>query len=114
RKRLMIAQVRSLTGLIMSWVPTLLTLALLGGLAWWGAQNDWRIPASAKDPPSDKDESPGAVRVSVESTGTASPGLPSRLIDFPSAEAVSKAGIEWEPVQLRSIAQYVNATAMLD
>lgn len=30
---------------IVSSIPTLLVLALLGGLAWWGHHHDWRIPA---------------------------------------------------------------------
>jgi cobalt-zinc-cadmium efflux system membrane fusion protein len=97
----------------LAWMPTVLILGLLGGLALWGARNDWKLPGSA-DGAADKGTEAAAIRVLDDPSASASSKEPVKLIEFPSAEAVVRAGIRVETVQVRPLAQYVTATAMLD
>ena len=99
-------------------VPTILTLAVLGGLAFWGARNDWRL-APQKEDDSQKEEKPAAVKV-VRPPDGAPAGEPASLarrlarIEFPSAEAVAATGIKDAPAETRPMTFYVTANGMLD
>src|SRR5207302_506783 len=71
-------------------VPTLLTLAALGGLALWGSLNDWKLPAThaeSEEASADKESSEEGIKVTGGSTDSSSPssspsGGPAR-IEFP-------------------------------
>ncbi len=105
---------------VASQVPTVLTLALLGGLAVWGARHDWRWPSTA-DPKetATEGEKDGPIKVIREAgavPGTESDTLAVRFtqIEFPSEEAVQAAGIRVEAARRRDMAQYVTANGALD
>ena len=36
--------VRRVSRLVFSWLPSVLVVAALGGLAWFGHHNDWKMP----------------------------------------------------------------------
>src|SRR5438309_4163122 len=86
-------------------VPTLLTLAALGGLAVWGAANDWKLPSRAEGPAAPADEEAGSKVTTLpdsERPYPPAPGSPPgkvRRIQFASAETVEKAGIEVKPAR---------------
>jgi cobalt-zinc-cadmium efflux system membrane fusion protein len=110
------------TGFFKNQLPTLLTLGLLGGLALWGTLNDWKLPWSSKESAT-SDDPLSEVRVISDSTDPeengSKPGsslipLASKRIEFPSAEAVSKAGIRVEPVQVRRMVRYITVNGMVD
>src|SRR5438309_5751963 len=74
--------------------PTALTLAALAGLGLWGRLNDWRLP-QAKPPQPQVEPAIKVVHAST-AAGSDSGGAfrrPTR-IEFPSAQAVNKAGIQ--------------------
>jgi membrane fusion protein, heavy metal efflux system len=106
---------RSLAVPIMSRAPTFLTLGLLGVLALWGSFNDWKLPGSGKDA-ADPDESFATIKVNADSIESENNGstLSGKRIDFPSAEAVRKAGIQVKPVEVRAMTRYVTANGMID
>src|SRR5262245_35923154 len=83
-------------------VPTLLVLAALAGLYWWGSQNNWKLPfLSAPEEEEEKKKEPEGPS-----------GFPGRinLDDEDSAEA---AGIETAPVKRRQVTDHVEAPAVL-
>jgi cobalt-zinc-cadmium efflux system membrane fusion protein len=96
--------------------PTLLILALLGGVAVWGARNDWKLPPLAslwgKEAAADKSPAEEAVKVVSGSAESGPPG-PAR-VEFPSAEAVRKVGLRVVPVEVRDLARHVTANGMVD
>jgi cobalt-zinc-cadmium efflux system membrane fusion protein len=102
-------------------IPALLTLTALGALAFWGRYNDWRLsPARNADQQAAK---PGpavpAVKVLAASPGAGSDanGLPAAgpvRLEFPSAGAVDKVGIQVAPARLRELTQAVSAPGMVD
>jgi membrane fusion protein, heavy metal efflux system len=98
----------------LAWLPSVLTLGLLAGLAFWGARNEWKIPGSFNAAAAEKGDDRDAIRVLDGESTSASSREPVKIIEFPSVEAVTRAGIRVEPVQVRSLAQHVTATAMLD
>src|SRR4051812_13233567 len=81
-------------GQFRSWAPTVLTLAALAGLGLWGRLNDWRLPQAKPQQP----QAEPTIKV-VHASSTAGSGSgdaavgPSR-IEFPSVQAVNKAGIQ--------------------
>jgi cobalt-zinc-cadmium efflux system membrane fusion protein len=79
-------------------LPTILTLAALGGLALWGARNDWKLPSS---------RSASAKETVQEKTDRSA-------VEFPTADAVQKAGIQVALVQTRTMARYVIANGFID
>jgi cobalt-zinc-cadmium efflux system membrane fusion protein len=97
-----------------------LTLALLGGLAVWGARNDWRLASSGGkgNAPSDGQQA-GLVKV-IKDAGAApghevgSEAIRLARIEFPSEESVKAAGIGVSSVAERSMALYVTANGALD
>jgi cobalt-zinc-cadmium efflux system membrane fusion protein len=92
-------------------VPAVLTLAVLAGLWYWGARNDYALPSFAslsrtpdggeKDPPE-------------ETTRVVSAAPEPKRIELPSAEAVRKAGIDAVPAKVEALPRYVIANGMVD
>jgi cobalt-zinc-cadmium efflux system membrane fusion protein len=104
---------------VASYVPTVLTLALLGGVALWGARNEWKVPGFSAKAADAEPEAPAAVKVVREpggSEGDEAAGLLAGRprLEFPSAEAVRAAGLQVKAAETRDVAQYVTANAMLD
>jgi cobalt-zinc-cadmium efflux system membrane fusion protein len=101
---------------VASWLgskaPALLTLAALAAVALCGAHFDWALPPSllGGGPAAEKGTSEPAARVTDPGEAVAGP----RWVEFASADAVQKAGIECKPAQVRSVAQYVTANGMVD
>ncbi len=100
-------------------LPAILSVVLLAGLAYWGQHSDWKIPQfeelwanSAGDAES---AAPAGVKVIAEA-GEFPSSDAARLarIEFPSAEAIKKAGLREEPVQVKSMVRYVSTTGMID
>jgi multidrug efflux pump subunit AcrA (membrane-fusion protein) len=114
--------VRRVAGSFHSWIPTALILALLGGLAIWGAHNNWKLPEFlASSGEADGADKPEKVEVKDVSGGAHTDGPssqpPSRwakLIEFPSAAIVQRSGIEAKPAWVQPMNKYVTATGMLD
>jgi len=109
-------------GFLRSQLPTFLTLGLLGGLALWGTLNDWKLPWFSKESAASDDPLSG-VKVTTETiasdenggkSGSSLTTLAAKRIEFPSAEAVAKAGIRVEPVQARRMVHYITANGMVD
>jgi cobalt-zinc-cadmium efflux system membrane fusion protein len=107
---------------VASYIPGLLTLAVLGGVGLWGVRNDWRLPTLAAlqgQESSTKEEDADAVKVvAMEAPPTpVDPEFPAELLKevrFPSEDAVAKTGIAVAKADVRPMAQYVTANAMLD
>jgi cobalt-zinc-cadmium efflux system membrane fusion protein len=100
--------IRNLVGGAIGQVPTLLTLGLLGGLAVWGAHNDWKWPQGGlkkadSDPPAPRSEEAEPLEKRL-----------SRRIEFSSADAARVAGIEVASAEVRPMSHYVVANGMLD
>ena len=94
-------------------LPTVLTLALLAGVAIVCARYDWKLPKFSELRDDAADDSPATVvKVVLDSSDPKLP--PVRRIEFPSPAAVNKAGIKVGPVQVRPMATYITATGMLD
>src|SRR5438552_3426401 len=93
---------QSLAATMVSSVPTMLILAALAALGIWGAQNDWkfsRLPMPwGKTTALEEKTPPETIRVIADPAAptpdsTGSPTPPLMRIEFPSVEAVKKAGI---------------------
>jgi cobalt-zinc-cadmium efflux system membrane fusion protein len=104
-----------------SHIPGLLTLLALAGVAVWGVRNDWRLPSFAAlwGGAADKEDPPETVQVVPDPAPPTpvDPKFPAdllKLLRFPSADSVDKAGIKCEPAKVRPMAQCVTASAMLD
>jgi cobalt-zinc-cadmium efflux system membrane fusion protein len=124
----MFSWIRSVAALA-SGIPTALALALLLGLGVWGYLNDWKAPKFAslwgkssdteKDSKDPKDSPEGAPKVAYEPEEQSSEEprprpIEKRRIEFPSAEAVRKAGIQVKSAEVRTMARYVTAPSMID
>src|SRR5438876_114400 len=116
--------IRSLSRRIASWAPALLTLAALAGLGFWGSRNDWQLPAylrsgdQATASPQTAAEPSVQLHAAPPSSGPGSGDSPAAggrpRLEFPSAEAVRKAGIRVVPAQERDLARYVVANGAVD
>jgi hypothetical protein len=102
RSKKMLAWCRNLLNWSWSRLPTALTLGLLGGLAFWGWNNDWKVPGASREVASEADSPATAIKVSSESTGTGSSASALQRLDFPSVEAVRKSGIEVARVEVHT------------
>ena len=94
--------------------PTVVTLAALAGLGVWGRLNDWRLP-QAKPQQLRAEPTIKVVHASTpaRSGSDDAPVDPSR-IEFPSTQAVNKAGIQVTAVETRDLVQHVVAPGMTD
>jgi cobalt-zinc-cadmium efflux system membrane fusion protein len=90
-----------------NYLPTLLVLALLGGIGWWGAAHDWKLGGIQED--KEKQESSAKPEA-----GDDDPNKPLRPVELASAEAVARAGIVVEKAQQRSLGDEIIATGEVD
>lgn len=104
-----------LLGRLLNAVPMVLVVASLAGLAYWGHQTEWTFT----DRHSSKDaetipEPAGLAVVRRHPAGQASsplPGIPEGAsIEFQSAEAVEKAGIDIAPVWRTAMTEDIGAS----
>jgi cobalt-zinc-cadmium efflux system membrane fusion protein len=107
-----------------TYLPTLLVLALLGALGWWGATHDWKIGAS-KNQDEEKAAEAGPVtplRAEMSFGLVAGPAAADaateaylfRKISFDSADTVTEAGIETVAAERRPVTEYVTANGEVD
>jgi cobalt-zinc-cadmium efflux system membrane fusion protein len=100
-------------------VPTFVTLAALIGLAIWGAENDWKIPhlwrPATKEMKEAADAAIQITDVHDPAAGDAgSRSIASMQIEFPTADAVRRAGIQVAAVQIRTLVKQVTAYGSID
>jgi cobalt-zinc-cadmium efflux system membrane fusion protein len=103
------ARIHRLLMLLLHQVPTVLTLAVLGGVAYWGYRWDWKIPSlpvllGHAQPGGDEDKKEEEKK--EESTAEDAP-LP--LVSLGSEEAMERAGVKPATVEQRTIADTVSA-----
>jgi cobalt-zinc-cadmium efflux system membrane fusion protein len=104
----MLSWIKNLAGRTAAHVPAVLSVAAMGALALWGWNNDWQLsPISPRDQQIEKESAAGPAVVRLSASG------PVR-INFPSASAVEKIGIQVAPVQERAVTQSVTAPGMVD
>lgn len=113
----MSVQFRKLPWMLLGQVPTVLTLALIGVIAWWGYSWDWKIPTLPElmDPSLAKSREEGEKKPEDEKDRASIPGkgeLP--LVKLPSEEAMKAAGIDTKRVEERVIDDFVKAHGHVD
>ncbi|HZV04502.1 MAG TPA: efflux RND transporter periplasmic adaptor subunit [Gemmataceae bacterium] len=114
----MFTRLRSLSSMLLGLVPTVLTLALLGAIAWWGYIWDWKIPTlpellnpSAERSRAEK-ENEGNDEKKTEERQSADNSLPT--IHLSSEEKLKAAGVTTKPVEERLIDEFVTAHGHVD
>jgi cobalt-zinc-cadmium efflux system membrane fusion protein len=105
---------RKSVGGVTAQIPTVLTLAALGGLAFWGAANDWRLPSLGEKKEASEEEKANIVKVVKDPAATGSEAIQLARIAFPSEEAVEATGIRVVPAAVRTMTQSVTANGSLD
>jgi cobalt-zinc-cadmium efflux system membrane fusion protein len=119
----MTARLRNLPLILLGQLPTLLTLALLGGIAWWGYKWNWKVPTLPElmDPSAaarsraegGKEDKEEGTKSAQNQEAQASDKLLSP-IRLRSEEAIKDAGIVTKPVQEKLIGEYVTAHGHVD
>lgn len=100
------AQLRKLSWILMDQVPTLLALAVLGAVAWWGY-------VLLNPSPTTSNEQAGQIKESgKKETESAQNTLP--RIELVSEEGLKPAGIETGAVEERLVGEYVQAHGDID
>jgi len=117
-------RLRNIPLMLLGQVPTVLTLALLGGIAWWGYKWDWKVPtlpelldptASARSRAEEGDaEKEEATKSQEDNQGTEGSDKLLHPIKLRSEEAMKEAGIVTKPVQEKLIGEYVMAHGHID
>ena len=102
----MLPGMRSVLGWAAGQIPTVAILSVLVGLGLWGAVNDWKIPGLGASTAKGEKEQAARETVQVisdvpEFSGPGARPLASMRIEFPSPEAVHKAGVQVEAQKLR-------------
>ena len=107
----MLSRILSLVRFLLSAIPTLLVLAVLGALAYWGHLHEWKLPKFVElwDAPAAAKEAKGEAKPEEE-TG---PNF-DKPIKFESAEAVTKTGLAFAEVQVRLMPEYVKAPGVVE
>jgi cobalt-zinc-cadmium efflux system membrane fusion protein len=98
--------VRWLVPGIRSGWPTIVVLALLAAIGWWGATHEWALPSPF-----------AGERSGEENEQAKQPEVKDRfkvVIQLASEQAVEDSGIKVEPAVLRSLPEYVRAHGELD
>src|SRR5205085_9422034 len=91
-----------------SHVPTVLVLASLAGVGYWGAANDWTVPkfSSLFSRPEEPEKEPAITAIpdpaAQQSSDACTREFQNLKLQFPSADAARKAGLRWAPVESRS------------
>jgi cobalt-zinc-cadmium efflux system membrane fusion protein len=110
----MFAGLQKWLAMLVGQLPTVLTLGLLGGIAWWGYRWDWKVPtlpellnASAPSPAEQRDE---------KKTQPAEQAKEKELppIQLRSQAAIEEAGIRTRPIEEKLIDEYVTAHGHID
>jgi cobalt-zinc-cadmium efflux system membrane fusion protein len=108
------ARIRGLLAMLLHQVPTVLTLAVLAGVAWLGVIWHWKIPSlpvllgraqpvgGEVDKEDEKQEEPA---------GDHAPLPP---VTIPSEDRLREAGVKFATVELRPVAEYVTAHGEVD
>ena len=101
--------------MLLAQLPTVLTLAVLGGVAGLGYHYDWKVPPFAvlrgrADPKNTGEEKKGED--SQEGPNDADEPLPT--VQLPSEEAAATAGINTAIVERRPVGEYVTANGEID
>ena len=104
----MIASLRKLLSMLLAQVPTVLTLAVLAGVLWWGYRWDWKIPRLPEllgrtEPKKDEGKKP------EENKEGDSVDKPLPLVTLPSEEALKRAGIKLDTVMRRVVNEYAES-----
>jgi cobalt-zinc-cadmium efflux system membrane fusion protein len=88
-------------------VPTLVVLAALGGIGWWGYTHDWKLGGRAEEK-SEKKQEPD--------TPSGEPSDPDQLppVRLASEEAAAQAGIVPVAARQRLVSEVVTANGMVD
>lgn len=105
----------SLPSMLLSPVPTLLTLALLAGVAWLGIHYDWkipRLPVLLRLEAEKSNEEEKSNENDNESPDSLDKPLPP--VKLASEEAARTAGIRLAQVEKRSIGEYLTANGDID
>jgi cobalt-zinc-cadmium efflux system membrane fusion protein len=118
----MAIRLRNLPLTLLGQLPTVLTLALLGGIAWWGYVWDWQVPTLPEllDPSAARSraerENKGEEEKKSEDEHPGPQGLDKPLppIKLRSEEAMEEVGIVTKPVEERLIDEYVKAHGHID
>ncbi|HEY7331049.1 MAG TPA: efflux RND transporter periplasmic adaptor subunit [Gemmataceae bacterium] len=112
----MVVQFRRLPLMLLGQVPTVLTLALLGGLAWWGYVWDWKIPTlpGLLNPATAKKGEEEAKKSEDDDKATEGSDKALPPIKLRTAEAMEEAGIKTKPVVEQEIGEYVKAHGHVD
>jgi membrane fusion protein, heavy metal efflux system len=116
----MTTRLRNLPLMLLGQLPTVLTLALLGVIAWWGYIWDWKVPTLPElmDPSAMRSRAEGENEDKEEGKKTESESQGSDMLLHPiklrSEEAMKEAGIDTKPVQQRLIGEYVTAHGHID
>jgi cobalt-zinc-cadmium efflux system membrane fusion protein len=110
----MAASLRKLLSMILARIPAMLAFAVLGGVFWWGYQFDWKIPRlpvllGQREPKNDEEEKKDE---SKEESERADKTLP--LIELPSEEALTRAGVHTGAVARRMVEEYVTGHGEID
>lgn len=111
---------RPFSGWVVRALSSVAVIAVLSGIAYWGHVTEWTFSPSHTRNGSHA-QSPGEAGIAVVRTGKAVPGgerHPPALkhtvsIEFPSAEAVDRAGIDIAPVWRSVMADAVSASGEL-
>jgi cobalt-zinc-cadmium efflux system membrane fusion protein len=94
-------------------LPTLLTLAVLGGVAWFGYRYEWKVPRLSVLL-GQRDTSQTEEEKKEEESKTEGPDAPLPPVKLDSEEVLKTAGIKLATVERRSVGQYVKANGELD
>jgi cobalt-zinc-cadmium efflux system membrane fusion protein len=94
-------------------LPTLLTLAVLGGVAWFGYQYDWKIPP-LKVLLGQSDTSKAEEEKKEEESKAEGPDAPLAPVKLDSEEMLKTAGVKVEAVKVQSVGEYVKANGEID
>lgn len=90
-----------------SQVPTLVVLAVLGGIGWWGYTHDWKLGGRSEEKAEKKQENDAPSSDAADSDQLP----PVRLA---SDEAAKQAGIDAKPAEQHLISEVVTANGEVD
>ncbi len=93
-------------------LPTLLTLAVLGGVAWFGYHYEWKVP-SLKVLLGQRDASKAEEEKKEEENKAEGPEAPLARVEL-DLEKLKTAGVKVEAVKLQSVGEYVKANGEID
>jgi multidrug efflux pump subunit AcrA (membrane-fusion protein) len=105
---------RKLASMLLGLVPTVLTLALLGGVALWGYKWEWKVPTLPEllNPSAAKKNEETEKKAEDKEGKNADNSLPP--IKLPSKEKLDEAGVETGRVEEKLIPDYVRAHGHID